>query len=165
MTRVNPCLPNSMKHHCYRRGLIRTLVFTGLAAASVVSLRADELLGRAVITRPTRGINHVLENTDSRINIEPNETVHLDLHLSVNRGVVRIEAPNGGIFNAGKRNVEVDTAKNGPAVSFDFSAGPNPGRYTIEVTHGHATRTFELWAGQEPPRGKPGPALSFTGNR
>jgi hypothetical protein len=156
-----------MKHYNlrHRRGLVATLLFTGLTALSLVSLRADELLAGVEITRPAHGARHVLESTDARINIEPNETIHLDLHLSVNRGIARIVAPNGGAFNGGKKTVEVDTAKNGPAVSFDFSAGPNPGRYTVEVTHGNATRTFEFWAGQEPPRGKPGPVLIFTGNR
>lgn len=156
-----------MKHnnHLHRRGVVATLLFTGLTAISLVSLRADELLGRAEITRPAHGVRHVLESTDfARINIEPNETIHLDLHLAVSRGVARIVAPNGGAFNAGKKTVEVDTAKNGAAISFDFSAGPNPGRYTVEVTHGTATRTFEFWAGQEPPQGKPGPNLTFNPN-
>jgi hypothetical protein len=148
----------------YRRGLLAGLLCTGLAALNLASLKADELLGHAEITRRAHGVRQVLESTDARINIEPNETIHLDLHLSVNRGIARIVAPNGGAFNAGKKTVEVDTAKNGPVVSFDFSAGPNPGRYTVEVTHGNATRTFEFWAGQEPPQGKPGPALTFSGN-
>ncbi len=155
-----------MKHYyLHHRRLVASLVFAGLAALDLVNLRADQLLGRAEIIRPAHGIRHILENTDAHINIEPNETIHLDLHLSVNGGTARIVAPNGGAFNGRKRTIEVDTAKNGPAVSFDFSAGPNPGRYTIEVTHGNLTRTFEFWAGQEPPQGKPGPALTFTGNR
>lgn len=151
-------------HPPRHRRFFTVALLAGFAAASLVSAQADELLARAEITRSAHGVRHSLESADARINIEPNETVHLDLHLSVNRGVARIVAPNGGAFNAGKKTVEVDTAKNGPAVSFDFSAGPNPGRYTIEVTHGNATRTFEFWAGQEPPRGKPGPALTFNGN-
>ena len=155
-----------MKHynHFHHRGFVATLLLTGLTALSLVSLRADELLARAEITRPAHGIRHILESTDARINIEPNETIHLDLHLSVNRGIARIVAPNGGTFNAGKKTVEGDMAKNGPVASFDFSAGPNPGRYTVEVTHGNATRTFEFWAGQEPPQGKPGPTLTFNSN-
>lgn len=155
---------NSYHPPRYRR-FFTVALLTGFAAASLVSARANELLARAEITRPARGVRQSLESTDARINIEPNEKVRLDLHLAVNRGVVLIEAPNGGMFNAGKRHVEVDMAKNGPAVSFEFSAGPSPGRYTIEVTHGHTSRTFEMWAGQEPPRGKPGPALTFNGNR
>ena len=155
-----------MKHHYpHFRALIRAVILTGFAAISLASSGADELLGRVEITRPAHGVRHLLESTDARIHIEPNETVHLDLHLSVNHGVARIVAPNGGAFNAGKKTVEVDTAKTGPAVSFDFSAGPNPGRYTIEITHGNATRIFEFWAGQEPPQGKPGPNLTFNGNR
>jgi hypothetical protein len=147
-------------HHSQCRGLLAALLFTGLAL-NPGNLKADEILGRAEITRPARGVRHVLENADARINIEPNETIHLDLQLLVNRGIARIAAPNGGAFNAGKKTVEVDAAKNGPAVSLDFSAGPSPGRYTVEVTHGNVTRTFEFWAGQEPPRGKPGPTLTF----
>jgi hypothetical protein len=150
--------------HYPRRGLLAGLLCTGLAVLHIGNLKADELLGRAEITRPAHGVRHVLESTDARVNIEPNETIHLYLHLSVTHGIARIVAPNGGAFNAGKKNVEVDTAKNGPVVSFDFSAGPNPGRYTVEVTHGNATRTFEFWAGQEPPQGRPGPALTFSGN-
>jgi hypothetical protein len=152
-------------YHHQRRGLLAALLLTGLAALNLGSLKADELLGRAEITRPAHGVRHVLESTDARINIEPNETIHLDLHLSVNHGIARIVAPNGGAFNAGKKTVEVDTAKNGPAVSFDFSAGPSAGRYTVEVTHGNTTRIFEFWAGQEPARGKAGPNLTFSGNR
>jgi hypothetical protein len=153
------------KNHYHRRLLLAGAACTGLALLSLGSVKADELLERAEITRPAHGVRHVLESTDARINIEPNETIHLDLHLSANRGIARIVAPNGGAFNAGKKTVEVDMAKNGPAVSFDFSAGPSPGRYTVEVTHGNTTRSFEFWAGQEPPQGKPGPALTFTGNR
>ena len=155
-----------MKNYHYPlRGLLAGLLCTGLAALNPANLKADELLGRAEITRRAHGIRHLLESTDARINIEPNETIHLDLHLSVDRGIARVVAPNGGTFNAGKKTVEVDTAKNGPVVSFDFSAGPSRGRYTVEITHGNSTRTFELWAGQEPPQGKPGPALTFTANR
>jgi hypothetical protein len=154
-----------MKHYHHHRSLVAALLLAGFAIVNPVNLKADQLLERAEIVRSAHGGRHILENTDARINIEPNEKMHLDLHLSVNNGVARIEAPNGGAFNDGKKAIEVDMAKNGPAVSFDFSAGPNSGRYTIEVIHGNSTRILEFWAGQEPPRGKSGPSLTFTGDR
>jgi hypothetical protein len=152
-------------HPPRHRRFFAVALFVGFAAASLVSAQAGDLLAHAVVTRPAHGIRHVLDSMDARINIDPSETLHFDLHLSGNSGVARVVAPNGGAFNEGKKTVEVDAAKNGPAISFDFSAGPNPGRYTVEVTHGNETRTFEFWAGQEPPRGKPGPALTFSGSR
>jgi hypothetical protein len=148
-------------HYPRHRRLFAILLIAGFAAASLIPVHADELLTQAVITRPIHGIRHVLESTDARVNIDPNETLHFDLHLAANSGVARVVAPNGGAFNSGKKTVQVDIGKSGPAVSFDFSAGPNPGRYTVEVTHGNVTRTFEFWAGQEPPQGKPGPALTL----
>jgi hypothetical protein len=147
------------------RGVFRTLLLAVLPTLTLVTARADELFSRALITRRAHGINYTLESTDARINIEPNETVHVDLHLAVNRGIARVTAPNGGAFNRAAKTIEVDLAKNGATVGFDFSAGPNPGRYTLEITHGNATRTFEFWAGQEPPQGKPGPNLTFNGDR
>ncbi len=100
-----------------------------------------------------------MDNTDSRINIDPREKIHFDLQMAAKSGVAQIVAPNGGNFNVGEKKLTVDPAKG--SIAFDFSAGPNPGRYTVEITQGNVTRTFEFWAGAEPPQGKPGPALSF----
>jgi hypothetical protein len=130
---------------------------------AVTCANADDVISQAVVTRPAHGVSHRLDNLDARINIEPKETLRIDLDLAVGTGVVRVVAPNGGAINSGKA-LEVDMAKNGRSLGFDFTAGPNPGRYTVEVTHGNVTRTFEMWAGQEPPQGKPGPKLTFTGN-
>lgn len=127
---------------------------------------ADDFVSDAVVTRPAHGSRLDAGAHDSRINIDPDESVRIDLNLnpSVARGRVRIEAPNGGAINHNRGPIEVDTAKQGRALGIDFTAGTNPGRYTVEVSQDNSTKIFQFWVGPEPAQGKPGPNLTFTGS-
>lgn len=127
----------------------------------------DDFISDAVITRPAHGLSLAAGPLDSRINVDPKESVRIDLGLnaSAGGGRVRIEAPNGGAINHGRGPIEVDTAKQGRAFGIDFTTGANPGRYTVEVSQGNSTKIFQFWVGPEPIQGKPGPNLVFTGNR
>jgi hypothetical protein len=128
---------------------------------------ADDFISDAVVTRPAHGSRLTTGTLDSRIHVDPKESVRIDLNLnaSADSSRVRIEAPNGGAINHGRGPIEVDTANQGRAFAVDFTAGANPGRYTVEVSQGNSTKIFQFWVGPEPLQGKPGPNLTFTGNR
>ena len=57
----------------------------------------------------------------------------------------------------------MDPPGQGQGIHLDFDVGDSPGRYTLEVSQGQATKILEFWVGPEPPPGKAGPNLSFAG--
>jgi hypothetical protein len=149
-----------------RSALLALFCFVLCAKASFGTPPAEDFISDAVVTRPAHGSRIDAGAHDSRIKIDPKESVRLDLNLNGSTGDrVRIEAPNGGAINHGRGPIEIDTAKQGRAFGVDFTAGSNPGRYTVEVSQGNSTKIFQFWVGPEPPQGKPGPNLTFTGNR
>ena len=144
--------------------LLALFSFVLCSKASFGTPPVDDFVSDAVVTRPAHGSSVAAGALDSRIKIDPKESVRVDLNFSAG-GRVRIEAPNGGAINHGRGPIEVDTAKQGRAFAVDFTAGENPGRYTVEVSQGNSTKIFQFWVGPEPLQGKPGPNLTFSGNR
>jgi hypothetical protein len=128
------------------------------------SATADEVISKIVISRPAHQLTRTLDSVDARINVDQQEAVSINLNLASDNGRVRLEAPNGGAIDGRGGPVEHDPKAHGRNVNFTFQIGPNPGRYTLEISQGNHTRTLEFWAGPEPPQGKPGPNLTFTGN-
>lgn len=128
------------------------------------SARADEVVSKIVINRAARHLTRTLDSVDARINVDPTEAVSIILALASDNGRVRLESPNGGAINGRGGVFEHDPQTQGRNLNLSFQVGTNPGRYTLEISQGNHTRTLEFWAGPEPPQGKPGPKLTFTGN-
>lgn len=78
---------------------------------------------------------------------------------------IRFVAPNGGSINGQGGNVTVSPAASGSSVPVSFTVGKSRGLYTLEMNQGTRTQIFEFWVGTEPPTGRPGPNLHFTGSR
>lgn len=123
-----------------------------------------DLITEATLHRPAHSSNQTV-NFDARVNLDRTESVSIDLSFNPGTGRVRIEAPNGGTINNGLGVATIDLAKQGKNHRIGFTTGKNLGRYTIEISRGNVTKTMEFWVGPEPPSGKPGPALTFTGGR
>jgi hypothetical protein len=121
------------------------------------------LLSEATVTRSGK-VAGLEAPGEARVFLNPKETVAVHLGLNVTGGVVRVSAPNGGTFNQKGGALSADGAKLGGGMDFQFTPGATPGRYTVEVNAGNDTQTLEFWVGDEPPQGKPGPALVFRGN-
>jgi hypothetical protein len=154
-----------MKLHYLTKIAARCLILCAAVLPIIASsAAADEVLSKIVINRPTRQITRALDSVDARINVDPTEAVSINLALASNNGRVRLEAPNGGAINGRGGVVEHDPQTQGPDLNFTFQIGTSPGRYTLEISQRNHTRTLEFWAGPEPPQGKPGPKLTFTGN-
>jgi hypothetical protein len=122
----------------------------------------QELISAVTVTRPTHQTTHVLESSDQRINIDPNEAVSVEVALSAGSGPVFLLAPNGGSINGGGGKLEIQTTKEDRNISFSFHPGTTRGGYTVEISDAHQTQTIEFWAGRESPRGAPGPHVTFT---
>lgn len=155
-----------MKLH-YLNKIAARFVFVCAAASPLVtasSATADEVISKIVVSRPAHQLTRTLDSVDARINVDPQEAVSINLNLASDNGRVRMEAPNGGAINGRGGPVEHDPKALGRNVNLTFQIGTSPGRYTLEVSQGNHTRTLEFWAGPEPPQGKPGPKLTFTGN-
>lgn len=127
------------------------------------SPQSEGLISETRISRPRHGSTTTLGSADDRTNLDPREAISLDLKLNPGKAKVRVVAPNGGSINHGHGHLEMDPPGQGQGVHLDYEAGESPGRYTLEVTQGNATKTLEFWVGSEPPVGKPGPKLTFTG--
>lgn len=127
------------------------------------SPQAEGIIAETRLTRPSHSSSVTLGSSDERIKLDPQESVSLDLKLHPGKGKVRIVAPNGGMINRARGHAEIDPPGSGQSIHFDFDVGATPGRYTVEVSQGQATKILEFWAGPEPPVGKAGPRLSFAG--
>jgi hypothetical protein len=125
------------------------------------SPQAEGIIAETRITRPSHSSSLTLDSSDERTNLDPRESVSLDLKLHPGKGKVRIVAPNGGLINRGRGHAELDPPASGQSLHFDFEAGTTPGRYTVEVSQGLSTRALEFWVGPEPPLGQPGPERTF----
>ena len=64
---------------------------------------------------------------------------------------MHLVAPNGGSINRQGGHLEMGPAAAGIPVALEFAVGKARGRYTLEVTQGNETRTFEFWVGTEAP--------------
>jgi hypothetical protein len=126
------------------------------------SPQAEGIIAETRITRPTHSSSFTLDSSDERSKLDPGESVSLDLKLHPGKeGKVRIVAPNGGLINRSGGHAELDSPASGQSVHLDFDVGTSPGRYTVEVSQGLATRVLEFWVGPEPPLGQPGPERTF----
>jgi hypothetical protein len=154
----------------YKRRYIVLPIIGVLAIGTLAIIQTGDspevagLIGEVIITRPLQG-GDKLGSSDDRIKIAPEETAVVDLKLNQGQGKIRIEAPNGGLINRDRANLEVDPMPVEQSLRFDFTPGRDPGRYTIEVSQGNSKETLEFWVGEESPVGKSGPNLRFTGTR
>jgi hypothetical protein len=123
----------------------------------------EPLIGETIITRPAHATKTKLGSFDDRNNLDPKESITVDLKLNRHKGKIRIDAPNGGSINRKRGGTEIDVPPAGQSAHVDFSVGASPGRYTLEVSQANVTETLEFWVGPEPPSGRPGPKLTFTG--
>ncbi|MEY2584141.1 MAG: hypothetical protein QOD80_167 [Verrucomicrobiota bacterium] len=128
------------------------------------SPQAEGIIAETRITRPSRSSSFTLDSSDERIKLDPRESIRLNLKLHPGKGKVRFVAPNGGSINRGGGHSEVDPPGSGQSIDLGFEVGESPGRYTLEVSQGQATKIVEFWVGPEPPRGAAGPPLTFTGS-
>ena len=124
----------------------------------------ESLISQVTLHRPAHSSSQTLD-LDSRVKLDPKESISIDVVFNAEKGIVRLEAPNGGTINNGRGPAQIDIAKQGRNHRVAFAVGTYAGRYTLEISHGNRTKTMEFWVGTEPPPGKPGPALNFTGNR
>ena len=144
-------------------------VVVAIAGGSIAILQTEHSpqiegpISETRISRPSRSLVTTLDSSDQRTVLDPRESISLDLKLNPGTGKVRVLAPNGGSINRGRGHLEMDAPAQGQAMHLDFDAGDSPGRYTVEVIQGKASKTLEFWVGPEPPVGKPGPKLTFTG--
>lgn len=150
-------------HHLTKIPARFALLCTGAFAVTSPAV-ADEVISKIVIARSAHQLTRTLDSVDARINVDQSEAVGINLSLVSDHGLVRLEAPNGGAINGRRGPVEHDPKTHGRNLNLSFQIGTNPGRYTLEITQGKHTRTLEFWAGPQPPQGKPGPKLNFTGN-
>jgi hypothetical protein len=127
------------------------------------SPQAEGIIAETRITRPSHSTSLTLDSSDERIKLDPRESIGLDLKLNPGKGKIRFVAPNGGSINRGHGHFEMDPPGQGQAAHLDFDVGMSPGRYTLEVSQGNATKTLEFWVGPERVQGNPGPKLTFTG--
>jgi hypothetical protein len=127
------------------------------------SPQAEGIIAETRLTRPSHSSSSTLGSSDERIKLDPRESVSLDVKLNAGKGKIRFVAPNGGSINHGHGHLEMDAPAQEQSMHLDFDAGESPGRYTVEVIQGNASKTLEFWVGPEPPVGKPGPKLTFTG--
>lgn len=141
------------------------LALGSLALALVATNQSppnEDLIGEATIGRPAHLTSNKLGSTDDRINLDPKETVTVDLKLNAGKGKIRLTAPNGGSINRGHGHAEMDPPSNDEPLRVDFAVGTSPGRYTLEASQGNRTRTLEFWVGPEPTQGEPGPNRTFV---
>jgi hypothetical protein len=124
----------------------------------------ERVVSEISLERPARGSSEKIGSPDDRMLIDPGESVRLNLVLNPRKETVRLEVPNGGMVNHKPGVSEVAATAAGQAMRIEFAAGTNPGRYTLEISQGNAKSILEFWVGPEPPRGRPGPALTFTGS-
>ena len=97
-----------------------------------------------------------------RVYLVPNEAVRVPLNraaLSAAAPVV-LRADHGGVLEGRALSPQVELPAG--AEAFTFHAGGHRGRYTVSVSQGLHSETLEFWVGEEPPRGRPGPARVFT---
>jgi hypothetical protein len=127
------------------------------------SPQIEGLISETRISRPNHGLATTLDSADDRTNLDPRELISLDVKLNAGKGKLHVVAPNGGSINHGHGHLQMDPPRQGEGVHLDYQAGESPGRYTVEITQGNATKTLEFWVGPEPPVGKPGPQLTFPG--
>lgn len=152
--------------------LSSALLFAFLAAvllkpklsAGAAPAISTELISQVAIDHPSRKSVETLDSRDTRVRLAPGEVTAIRLNFAPGVGPVRAHAPNGGSINNRGAEAEINAAGGGP-VTFNFKAGTAPGRYTIELSDGQTTNTLDFWVGPEPPQGKPGPKLTFTGSR
>jgi hypothetical protein len=142
---------------------ILTGLMSILAAAQPPTVPDEELTSRVTLHRPAHSSSQT-GDFDSRVKLDPKESISIDLTFTAADGIVRLAAPNGGTINNSRGAAQIDIAKQGRNHQVAFAVGSNAGRYTLEISHGNRTKTIEFWVGPEPPSGKPGPALHFTGN-
>ncbi len=120
------------------------------------------MITQATLTRPAHQLT-TAASPDGRILLDPKESVALSLTFARNGEKVHLVAPNGGSINRQGGHWETISPADGTPVALEFAVGKARGRYTLEITQGSYTRTFEFWVGLESPRGKPGPSRRFTG--
>ena len=125
------------------------------------SANPPDLISQITITHNGNQSTHVLESTDEKTNLAPNETTSVNVQLSPGSGIVHVRAPNGGSINNQGHKIDIDTDQSGRQIKFTFDPGPMRGRYTIEISDGQKTEILRFWVGPEPPLGRPGPKLTF----
>jgi len=142
-------------------------VVVAIAGGTVAVLQTERspqalgIVSETRVTRPNHGSAQTLGSLDERIGLDPGEAIALDVKLNPGTGKVRVTAPNGGLVNRARGHAEFDPPGAGQSIHFEFAAGVSPGRYTLEVAQGLATKTMEFWVGPEPPLGQPGPERIF----
>jgi hypothetical protein len=139
---------------------ITTLI--ALVSPSETAATTTELVSQVVVNRPAYQSIQTFSSADNRINLDPTESASVSVQLGEGNGVVRLLAPNGGLINGQSATLEIDTAQLGREINFNFTAGATVGRYTVEISEGHITRTLEFWIGPEPPQGQSGPDRNFA---
>lgn len=144
--------------------LLLICIFPLVATTQTLTATDGELISQATVHRPAHSSSQALD-FDSRVKLDPKESISIDLVLNPVNGIVHLEAPNGGTINNSRGSTRIDIAKQGRNHRVSFAVGSSGGRYTLEISHGNSTKTIEFWVGPEPPPGKPGPALHFTGNQ
>lgn len=151
-----------MKKH-YLFFLIIIIAAAGGSLAWLQTERSEQAQGFVAETQLTRpnSSTSTLGSTDERVTLDPKESVGLDFKLNSGSGKLRFVAPNGGMINRASRHLEIDAPDSGRAAHVDFDVGTSPGRYTLEVSRGEATKILEFWVGPEPPQGQPGPDRTF----
>ena len=122
------------------------------------------MITQATLTRSANNVASVA-SPDTRILLDPKESVSLSLTFARAGEKVHLVAPNGGSINRQGGHLEMGPAAAGIPVALEFAVGKARGRYTLEVTQGNETRTFEFWVGTEAPTGRAGPNRRFTGKR
>lgn len=125
------------------------------------SPQAEGIIAETRVTRHSHSSALALDSSDERVHLDPRESVSLSLKLHSGKGKVRFVAPNGGSINRRGGHAEVEPPASGKGIDLDFDVGESPGRYTLEVSRGQATKILEFWVGPEPPLGQPGPERTF----
>lgn len=154
-----------------RHIVLPVIVGLGIICTAVIQTnqapQVEGLIGEVRIKK-SAAEPYALGSEDDRTRLYPKEAVALSLKINRDKdrkGKVRVVAPNGGQLNRQNKHLEADLPGEGKTLDFEFMPGDGPGRYTVEVSHGAATKTLEFWVGDEPPVGKPGPNLTFAGTR
>jgi hypothetical protein len=155
-----------------RHIILPVILGVGIITTAVIqtnqSPAIEGLIGEVKVKKSSGIEPYVLGSEDDRTRLRPREAVGLSLKINREKnrkGKLRVLAPNGGLLDRQNKPLEADLPGEGKTLDFDFMPGDSPGRYTVEISQDEATKTLEFWVGDEPPVGKPGPNLTFTGTR
>jgi len=145
-------------------GLLAAGMFPRLSVAQSGDNESDaQLIAQVTVVRPSHQSTRTLSSSEERVNLDPNESASVALQLGNGSGSVHLLAPNGGSINNQGGKLEFDPARHGRSLNFNFKAGAARGRYTVEISQGKTTQILQFWVGAEPPMGRAGPSLTFTG--